>query len=342
MINNIPPPKYVTLIPSFKCTAACPSCCFQCSPKNSEKLTNEEMYSYIDEILETYPSIECIIISGGECFLLEDDLYKLIEYISLHNILTRVISNGYWAKTPTITLSIIKKLRAAGLNEINFSVGQEHQTFVPINSVINAAVTAAQEGFSNVILSIEGNKNKSFAEKIINNHRIVSHNKKSPYKIEFIHGKWQNFNKDLEIYSNHEYRTEDKILILNNNKGCEYILNSILINPNSEILSCCGLSVKRIKYFNIGNIKEQSIKSLYELQFRDIIKIWINLDGPLQILNYLDNTTYKEDEHMCFYCSKLLTSPIYIKKLQALEKLKIIDIITRYGIKKEKKEYYLK
>src|SRR3546814_20214687 len=55
---------------------------------------------------------------------------------------TRIVSNGSWAKRLVRAKEICNELKRAGLDELNISTGNDHQEFVPQESVVNAAESA--------------------------------------------------------------------------------------------------------------------------------------------------------------------------------------------------------
>lgn len=61
-----------------------------------------------------------------------DYLLSLIKHIHSNNLLCRVVTNGYWAKSSEIALDILSKCKEAGLDEINFSTGDDHLEYVSI------------------------------------------------------------------------------------------------------------------------------------------------------------------------------------------------------------------
>ena len=80
-----------------------------------------------------------------------------------------------------------------------------------------------------------------------------------------------------------EKQIEKAIVIKNSLSGsgpCENIFKTISINPYSQLLSCCGLTVEYNKFLKLGNLQKNSLKSLYESQFHDLYKIWLYVDGP--------------------------------------------------------------
>lgn len=51
-------PNTLTLITTYQCTAACPNCCFACSPMKKERLTYQDLiYSIEKNIVQINNSI---------------------------------------------------------------------------------------------------------------------------------------------------------------------------------------------------------------------------------------------------------------------------------------------
>jgi len=139
-------PEIVTLLTTFKCTAKCRNCCFQCSPKVEKKMTLDEMKSWLEKCFVAFPSIKMVVFSGGECTLLGDSLKEILAYVSQKGKLTRIVTNGWWAQNANVAEEYVRKLKQAGLNEINFSSGDEHQEWIPFERVRNAAVASINNG----------------------------------------------------------------------------------------------------------------------------------------------------------------------------------------------------
>lgn len=51
----------------------------------------------LDEAISDFETIKVLIITGGECFLIGNDLVQIIDYASNKGLATRVVTNGYWA-----------------------------------------------------------------------------------------------------------------------------------------------------------------------------------------------------------------------------------------------------
>lgn len=62
-------PKTLTLITTFKCTASCANCCFDCNPNRSELLNVDFAIDLIEKCIKIFPSIKALVLTGGEAFL---------------------------------------------------------------------------------------------------------------------------------------------------------------------------------------------------------------------------------------------------------------------------------
>lgn len=65
-----PTPRTLSLITTFRCTAACASCCFGCSPWAARDVMSlRRMRHYIDTVLAAFGgSLQVVVFTGGECF----------------------------------------------------------------------------------------------------------------------------------------------------------------------------------------------------------------------------------------------------------------------------------
>lgn len=119
-------PQLLTIIPTHKCTASCDQCCFGCTPNIQYSMSYETIVGYIDQAIEDFPTLKALVVSGGECFLLGDDLVKVVKHAALSNLSVRAVSNGYWANTYEDAVRRLKPLKAAGLTEIYLRFGCEN------------------------------------------------------------------------------------------------------------------------------------------------------------------------------------------------------------------------
>ena len=157
-------PAILTFITTYTCTSACKNCCFQCSPKRKEKLTVDEMKQYIDASIESYSRLKLMVLTGGEPFIYGKKIEDIIQHASKAGLMTRIVSNGFWAKNYDSAYKRIQSLKEAGLTEINFSTGDDHLEFVPIKTIKNGALASLRQGMT-VVINVEAAQDRKFDSK---------------------------------------------------------------------------------------------------------------------------------------------------------------------------------
>ncbi len=300
-------PKTLALSTTFQCTAACKNCCFGCNSKLTARLSFKEMKDYVDQAVNNFPdSIKVLVLTGGECFLLKKDLLRIVEYGSSKNLVTRVVTNGYWATSYQYAYDKLIALRDAGLQEINFSTGDDHQEWVSSENIVYGCMASMDLGLT-CLVNVEAHDDSSYsADKLRNDSRLKPYFNISKYDKPLIieNGVWIPFDKESNI-SYAQISTDKEYF----SDRCTSLFNTIPINPYSEMLSCCGLTSEYILPLRLGNLKNNKMKDLYEKQFHDLIKIWIFVDGPYSVLKYI----YKKrgidkkipKAHICYLCADI-------------------------------------
>lgn len=189
-------PYCICLCVTLRCNASCVNCCNGCRPDFGKTMTIEQMKRYVDICLEVYPdSITRLALTGGECFLLGDDLDEIIRYGASKGLSVDVISNGYWGKSYKYACERIKTLREIGLQAITFSVGEDHQHLIPLKCCRNAIVASARAGYKVSVriqdYMLSGNPTYKKLEKDAAFMRLVRSK-----KIELSFSDWQEFNNE--------------------------------------------------------------------------------------------------------------------------------------------------
>lgn len=319
-------PKVLSLVTTLKCTAACKSCCFSCNiQKDSDYMSFDDMVLIIDEVVSSYKTINLLVLTGGECFLLGNTLPTIIKYATNKNLNTRIVSNAYWAKSFRHAYKELSLLKECGLTELNISTGDEHLRFVPYEFIINAISASLRLGI-HTVLNIETNPNKSFSfEKLSTEPRMVKYKNNS--NLNIINGLWIDY--DSIEKGSHNYKHNIEI----NNTPCRNLFESINIMPNFDMVSCCGLSVNKIGFLNLGNVKKHSIKKLYESQFDDFVKVWLYTKGPLKIAETICNTNpykYNSCNHICEICFRLFSDINNIDRIKEKYKDQKTNVLMSY------------
>lgn len=263
-----------------------------------------------------------VVFSGGECTLLGHDLAEMIKYASNRGIRTRIVTNGWWAKTYKIAAAKIKEFKNAGLDEINYSTGDEHQKWVPFKNIRNASVATIRNGLSCAI-NVETKDNSHFdINKILKKDKVflsmATSNERynNDNKIHIEKGIWAPIRRDSQNkITYNEFKNNISF------KRCEHLFSIIPINPYGEVLACCGITSEFNPYLRLGNINKEDIKYIYERAFDDILKLWLYTEGPASIAQYInskkENTSHSVmPAHACILCHKIFNSPRNIEILK--------------------------
>ncbi|WP_415776371.1 radical SAM protein [Shewanella oncorhynchi] len=277
-------PKTLTLIPTYRCTAACKECCFESNQNLKTTLNHEEMIASIDEAYLAFPDLLLVVFTGGECFTLKEILYKSISHATEKGLKTRCVTNGYWAKLPSKANEIANKISDSGLTEINFSTGVDHQQYVDEQTIINAISACSKYGIKTLV-TIEKDTFESSCRRSLESNEAVANLVRSG-KLIIQSNTWMPFKSDYVDRG-------DQISKNDLRSGCEQIFENIVITPHGRISSCCGLTFEHIPEMKIGKIGNvDSLKNAYINQQNDFLKIWIKMDGPYSIVEKLMGADY--------------------------------------------------
>lgn len=306
-------PTLLTILSTYKCTAACKECCFESNPHLKTRLTLDQIKEIAKSALDEFRNIKCVVFSGGESFLLKDDLFYAIEYVRSLNesVNIRCVTNGFWGKNYERSKLICQRLKLSGLNEINISTGLDHQQYVPIDSIINCALSSIENNISTYI-TIESDSNESSC---LNNFLF---NKRSSKLLEsnlfsYQVNSWMPFHKDAHKRQKNISKEQLKI-------GCNQVIDNMVITPYGKISSCCGLTFEHIPEMIIGKI-EDNLRNIFLQQNDDFLKLWIRTEGPYSILKevYGDHEeiapVLDEIQHPCHACVLLYNMERNNKKI---------------------------
>jgi len=131
------------LLYTMRCNIACAHCSVYSGPKRTEKMTLDQAYELVNA-LSALPDIEFIDISGGEVTLYMDEVLQVAAYIRERGKLVRITTNGFWARTPNSSVSSLRQMKDAGINEVGLSVDRWHLESLPAEIAFNY-VTACRE-----------------------------------------------------------------------------------------------------------------------------------------------------------------------------------------------------
>lgn len=282
--------------------------------------------------------MELVCFSGGECFLLGDDLMEAIELANNLGLATRCVSNGYWAANGASAERMAHRLRDAGLAEINFSTGDNHAQFVPIESIIHGAAAMTAVGIT-VAIMVEVTGTRTVTRQTVLDHPLYQEYFGGEASVEPLieESPWISMDEGQPEVA---YALEQ---VLNKGnlyrrRGCDSILSTIVATPQRDLKVCCGITSEQIPDMRLGTLDNRTIASLYEGAVSDFLKIWLSVDGPERIVAWAAQYYPEIDwenrfAHQCDTCLFMYRDPLVRKAIEEHGREMIPEVLLRYAMR---------
>lgn len=328
-------PRTLTILGTYKCTAMCQNCCFDSNPWLSQRLSLDSILSFIEEG-SRYSSVQLVVFSGGECFLLKDDLVRAVEFASSKGLRTRCVTNGYWARAPHSGHKRLQQLKDAGLCELNVSTGDFHQQWVPEESVVNAACLGVELKLENTLIVVEMQKERRVtATRLLKNPRLQAlEQDRAVNHFKIIESAWMpmddqgTIDQPVERMINREN--------VHRRHGCKSVLQTVVVTPARKVGFCCGLSRELIPELNAVWDDNALAERLAEAG-NEFMKIWLFVDGPERILAWAASKNLQIDwegryAHHCHACLALFQNPLIRRAIAENYRERVDDILMRYSV----------
>ena len=324
-------PDTLTLITTYQCNAACKDCCFECTPQVRGRLSLEDMRSSIRKAAREFPGLQLVVFTGGECFLLKNDLFAAILEAHQAGLRTRCVTNGFWGRSENYCAQIVSRLVEAGISEINISTGKDHQQWIPVSSVIRAARMLVERGVVTV-LTVEAETGSGDCLDQISSDPDIRKIMQKTDLFRLQRNSWMPFHHDSVRRS----MAIDQVQL---RSGCRQLFRNLTITPDREMSACCGLTMEHIPEMKLGLIDhDQPWSRQYFSQLNDFLKIWINVDGPYRIIERLLGERDVKDlgsiVHICEACAILHQDAHLRKALAARYHEFVPEVMGRFCLNK--------
>lgn len=300
---------------TYACPIKCRYCGVNAGPHRKEKMSLEMIKGLIDDA-HALGTVEVVVFTGGEPFLLGEDLYKAVEHASGRGFLTRIVTNAYWATSHAQAVAILMRFKASGLTELNYSCDDFHQEFIPIERV-KWACDAAEEVGLPALIAAKGLRHSTITPEYLErtfgeNLTRFKKGKENPRNGVF------NYGTTVPVGWESDALTDDDLLWPDDEacwKGpCQSVLKSIVITPEGDLSICCGIGSEEIPETIIGNIHHHSLLDLLIQANNDLVINWLALEGPYGMMRHLQKKApdlpFRERYvNTCHLCHDLLTRP---------------------------------
>lgn len=305
-------PKTLCIMPTFQCTAQCADCGTFSSPYEHTSVDLESILSAIKQAKQL--DFANVVFTGGEPTLKWDILLESIAYAHSLGLPTRIVTNAFWARSLEKARERLDALVAAGLDEINYSTGDEHVKYVPLEHLINAIIAAAERNFA-VHIMVELREERSVTADHIRNHeRIVALPPEQRDLISPNESPWMPI--DPMRFNKYPPGIAVDRQNLFNSKGCDSVLQTYVLQADGRIGSCCGLGMRITPELNVARAEgDDFLKRSVEEAESDFLKVWIRYLGPEKILAWASekNPDIKWEglyAHHCQACLRVYKDPL--------------------------------
>lgn len=298
-----------------RCTAKCEDCPIVPSIDPPARINYKDMIRIVDEV-RGWGSLRLVVFTGGEAFLLGKDLRRAVAYTADNGILTRIVTNAFWAKSRDKAVRILGELKNAGLSELNISCDDYHQAFVPLDNVKNANEAAAEVGLPALLVHRQKLGGKISVESLSEHFGVKLH--------VWRQGEANPDNNVISTSRNIPIRATSggseavQVDFPENDRewtgACRSVLRSIVVFPDLSVQICCGIALSSIPELTIGSISETDLLEILKRGNQDLIANWLALEGPSSILNFVRSKDPniqlpKQYVGRCHLCNELFTNP---------------------------------
>jgi hypothetical protein len=334
-------PRTLALLVTYQCTAACSQCCFGCHPNRHERIPQERILAYIDQSA-SMGSVLNVVFSGGESFLLGRDLTEAVARATGHGLSTRCVTNAYWATSSGAARQRLQELHSAGLKELNVSTGDFHQEFVPAERVAHAALAAYELGMG-IVITVETRQERAFTAGLLLKGTIIGEiHRQDPEGMRIRENVWIPMDRDRSFEHDESlYRNPSNPHLM---RSCTSILSHMAVTPAEEYLACCGLVADQIPELHLGDTQREPLLQIARRADKDLLRIWIRLEGPERIVDYLQkrdpSIQYSWDNvHHCQTCRDLFQREDLRAALLRYAHEPEAEILMRYHLWQETADY---
>lgn len=296
----------VSLILTDQCNISCRHCWFESSPQKNVLMKLDNAFDYINQAHEI-PTVRLISITGGEPFLFPELIKKIVSFSANRGLFTECVTNSFWAINELFAINVLKDLQTIGLDVIDISIDDFHQSQIPFERVRNCFNAAKKVGLKIFIMCTVTRSSKI---RISNLVKLLGDD-----SIQILDGK--NFPKILPkilavesgfLPVGRGSSIPEKELISGNGPlygPCKFILNDIAITPSGVVLPCCS-AAGLINGMQIGNAHQKRLGTIIrEASEQNIIKILIE-KGPKAIQEIVGAKCRKNYVNKCHLCYEIL------------------------------------
>jgi MoaA/NifB/PqqE/SkfB family radical SAM enzyme len=290
---------------STKCNLKCDHCVASNDSIPHGKMERDKAAVIITEMARH--KVTGISFTAGEPLLYPDDICHLVGLCNRLGIYSRVVTNGYWAKTGAQSDTMVSQLLQSGLSQLRISFSRWHQKQIPPETIANAALSCIKYGLDYFISFVtDFSKQDDPLEHFLRDNNL----KFFPEPLIYF-GRAEGFNTH-RILTDYQPNT------------CA--LNPY-ISPGLDMFACCdaGAYFTKTGFFYLGNHKNLPMETLFQKKENNDLYNLITTMGLTNIASFLgfrarDIVTYRK----CEMCEKIFNSTETLARLKTMAKSELL------------------
>lgn len=299
--------RTLSIMPTFTCPAACADCGTLSNPRQRERLELDNVIAAIDEARSL--QFSNVVFTGGEATLEWKTLLQGIAHAARLRFPVRLVTNAHWATSLTVAREKIAALVDAGLSEINYSTGDEHIRFIPIERVVFASVAACERRFRTHVM-MELKEDCATTEALIIEHPLIQ--ALAPDQraaLTVLSSPWMPLQHD-KVYR-YPAGVACDVQAAAIRGGCSSVLKTYTLQADGRIGACCGLGLRVIPELNVAHTGQPAfLRTAIAEAEDDFLKLWIHHQGPAKVVAWAatHNPAIQWEgmyAHQCQMCQRL-------------------------------------
>lgn len=288
-------PTLFSVFLDYKCNFWCDHCSVGSSPRTVLPMSRELLDKFLDEL----PAVETaavVAFTGGEATMRWDELVYAIGRVKEARMVSRLVTNGWWAKSPARAVGMTRELKKAGLDELSTSFDDFHEPFIGLSEIANL-LRAGMEEDLRLALGVIVDKDARWDAGAVTGElaRLLAMTEdelNDKVRIIYDYATPAGTGSTLDISG---LDGGDKL-----DYGCAEVMRTISVHPTGQVKACCGHAMFYEPDLTIGSLKEESLADILDRAQHNVLYWWIHTVGPKRILDRLGvEGTYASICHAC-------------------------------------------
>lgn len=297
----------IALMVTRRCDMACSHCSVASGPHIKDEPTEESLLHVLQEAAAA--GVRVVTLTGGEPMLREEVLLRLLRECRKLGLGSRVVSDGFWGKTPADARNRLQALRKAGLGLLTLSHDRYHGAFQDHHPVLNIARAAEDLLFRIDIHLVRGADDSDLA-RLVEPFQGLKHVRLRFYDLQPV-GR-------ARLLTGETFRGEVGGFC----SSCAFPA----VTDDGRLLACNGPA-----YFSrpgsplqVGSMKDSPLRILLERHWSDPVLDTIRTFGPARLRDELSRIPGFEQfpfkdrySGMCDVCHHITGNPEAVSALRA-------------------------